>query len=323
MADQPTTTSEVTVAVNNWYSPALLIRAVSNFVHTRWGQVRDIPKNSGETIKFRRYGNLNAATTALTEGVTPTGSQLSITDVTATPLQYGDFVTLTDKLQFTTLDPLLVETAEILGDQAGDTLDQLARDVILAGTTVQYASTASGRTQITATMVMSAAEAREAVMTLEIAKAKVIMDMIDPTDAFNSVPVGKAYVGIIHPKTHRDLKNDSAWIPVVKYSSKTNVMDDEVGAIDNVRFVNTPNAKVFAAGGSSGIDVYGTIILARDFYGVTRITGEALRNIIKSLGSAGTADPLDQRSTSGWKATFITKRLNEAFAVRIEHGVTP
>lgn len=322
MADQPTTTAEVTTAVNNWYSPALLIRAVSNFVHTRWAQVRDIPKNSGEVVKFRRYGNLTAATTALTEGVTPTGSQLSITDITATPLQYGDFVTLTDKLQFTTLDPLLVETAEILGDQAGDTIDQLARDVIVAGTTVQYASSAAARNQVTAAMVLNAAEVREAVMTLELAKAKVIMDMIDPTDAFNTVPIGRAYVGIINPKTHRDLKGDSSFVPVVKYSSQINVMQDEVGAVDNVRFVNTPNAKVFTAGGSSAIDVYATMILARDFYGITRITGEALRNIVKSLGSAGTEDPLEQRSTSGWKATFIAKRLNEAFAVRIEHGVT-
>lgn len=322
MTDTTTSTSQVTAAVNNWYTPVLLVRAVSNFVHNRWGQIRDIPKNAGETIKFRRYGVLAVATTALTEGVTPAGSQLSITDITASPLQYGDYVTITDKLQFTTLDPLMAETADIQGDQASDTLDQLCRDVIIAGTTIQYASTATQRTDITAVMILNAAEVREAVLTLQEAKAKPVLDMIDPTNAYNTVPVGKAYIGIISPRSLRDLKSDSAFIPVHKYPSQTRVMEDEVGALDEVRFVMTQNAKVYSAGGSGGVDVHGTLIFGRNYYGVTRISGEALKSIIKPLGSAGTADPLDQRATMGWKATFVAKRLNEAFAVRIEHGVT-
>ena len=76
------------------------------------------------------------------------------------------------------------------------------------------------------------------------------------------------------------------------------------------------------AAGSGGIDVHGTLIIAKHFYATTAINGEAMKNIIKPLGSAGTADPLDQRSTSGWKATFVAKILNENFAVRIEHAVS-
>ena len=70
------------------------------------------------------------------------------------------------------------------------------------------------------------------------------------------------------------------------------------------------------------IDVYATIIFGSDAYGTTRISGEAMKNIVKPLGSAGTADPLDQRATSGWKATFVAKILNDAFLVRIEHAVS-
>lgn len=317
-----TTSSQVTTGVNNFYDRNMLVRAVSNFVHTRWGQVRDIPANMGEAIKFRRYGNLSAATTALTEGVTPSGSQLSVTDVTATPLQYGDYITITDYVSFTTLDPLLTEASEVLGDQAGDTIDQLTRDVLAAGTTVQYASTASARNQVTAAMVLNATEVREMVMTLQEAKAKPIMRMIDPADMYNTVPLDACYVGIISPKTLRDLKGDSAFIPVQKYADPSAKMQGEKGAVDEVRFVMTPNAKVFTGEGSGSVDVHATIILGRDAYGITRITGEALKNIIKPLGSGGTADPLNQRATSGWKATFVAKRLNEAFMGRIEHGVT-
>ncbi len=323
MADVTTTKTQIPNEINNFYDRSLLVRAVANFVHTRWAQVRDIPANNGtDTIKFRRYGNLTAATTALTEGVTPTGSQLSVTDITAQVLQYGDYVTITDIVSMTTLDPILTETSEVLGDQAGDTLDQLTRDVMIAGTTVQYASTASARTDITAAMKLTAAEVREAVRTLQTAKAKPVMRMIDPNNAYNTVPLGKCYVGIVTPSSLFDLKSDSAFVPVQKYPSQANVMEDEVGAVDDVRFVLSQNGKVYTAGGSGGVDVHGTLIIGRDYYGITRVAGKALENIIKPLGSGGTEDPLNQRATSGWKATFVAKRLNEAFAVRIEHGVT-
>lgn len=317
-----TGTGQVPSAVNNFYDRVMLIRAVAFFVHTNWAQIRDIPRNNSETIKFRRYGNLAAATNALSEGVTPTGSQLSITDITATVQQYGDFVTMTDKFLFTTLDPVLTETAEILGDQAGDTIDQLTRDVLAAGTTIQYASTATQRTDITAAMKMTGAEVREAVRTLQKNKARPITTMVNPSNMYGTVPLEACYVGIISPDTLMDLKSDASWVPVARYSEVGQKMPYEKGAVDEVRFVMTQNAKVFTAGGDGGVDVHATIILGQNAYGITRITGEAMRNIVKPLGSAGTSDPLDQRATSGWKATFVAKRLNDAFMIRIEHGVT-
>src|SRR3990167_9229046 len=161
MAD--TTTTQIDSAVNNYFDRNLLVRAYPNFVHTRFAQVKDIPKNGSDVIKFRRYTNLTAATTALSEGVTPVGSQLAKTDVTATVLQYGDFVTITDFLTMTTLDPILNETSNLLGDQAGDTLDQLCRDILVAGSTIQYASTSTSRATVLAGMVLNGDEVREAV----------------------------------------------------------------------------------------------------------------------------------------------------------------
>jgi len=82
-----TTTSEVTPAVNYFYDRRLLMKATPLLLHTKWAQVRDLPRNNTAAIKFRRYTLLSAATTALSEGVTPSGSQLAITDVTATVAQ--------------------------------------------------------------------------------------------------------------------------------------------------------------------------------------------------------------------------------------------
>jgi N4-gp56 family major capsid protein len=323
MADVTTTRTQIAAEVNALYNRTLMARSVPFLVHLNWAQIRDIPANSGtDTIKFRKYGNLTAATTALTEGVTPPGSQLSITDITATVAQYGDYVTLTDKVLFSTPDPILTETAEILGDQVGDTLDQLTRDVMIAGTTVQYASTATQRTDVTAAMKLTATEVRKAVRTLQQNKAFPLTRRVDPNGNYGTIGMRPSYVAIISPSTYYDLKSDSAFVPTQKYPNQADVMEYEVGSVDEVRFVLSHNAKIYTAGGNGGVDVHGTLIMGRDYYGVTRITGESLRNIVKPLGSAGTADPLDQRTTSGWKATFVAKRLNEAFAVRVEHGVT-
>ena len=308
-------------AVNNHYDRKMLEKAVPLFTYQQWAQTRDIPRNNTDVIKFTRYSLLSAATTPLTEGVTPTGSKLVVTRPTATVLQYGDFVTLSDKLTFTTLDPILMEMAGILGIQYQDTLDQLARDILAAGTTIQYASSATARDEVTSAMKITKLEIQEAVKTLKNNNAKRITEMVRSGIEFGTAAIDQAFIAIIHPNTTFDLKNIAGFIRVEEYGNKKS-LPGEVGALDEVRFIETTNAKVFSSAGSGSIDVYGTIILGMNAYARTRISGEAVHNIIKPLGSAGAADPLNQRQTSGWKATYIAKILNEAFMLRLEHAVT-
>lgn len=305
-----------------FYDRTLLYRAVAFFVHTKFAQVRDIPRNGGTaTIKFRRYGNLAAATTALSEGITPAGSQLSVTDITATVAQYGDYIAITDVIDYESKDPVLIEAAEILGDQMGDTLDQLTRDVLAAGTVVTYVGQVS-RGAITTSNLITATEVRKATRTLKNAKARRLTRMINASTGIATEPVAAAYIGLVHPNATYDLQDETGWTPVEKYSSSMSVMENEVGKIGEVRFIESTNCKVFAGAGAGAIDVYATLIMGADAYGITRISGEAVKNIIKPLGSAGTADALDQRATSGWKCTFVAKILNDAFMVRIEHAVS-
>ncbi|MBI5402488.1 MAG: N4-gp56 family major capsid protein [Ignavibacteriae bacterium] len=310
--------------VNAFYDKNFLSRALPLLVHSRWAQIRDIPRNNSDVIKFRKYNSLSVATTPLSEGVTPAGSALSVTDSTATVLQYGDFVTLTDKLKMETEDPVETEATDILGEQAAETFETLDRDILAAGTTIQYASTATQRTDITAAMKLTAAEIREAVRTLKNNKAKRITRMVDPQTGYNTTPVDACYIGIVHPNSTYDLKSDSAFVPIEKYAAglKGGPLPGEVGKLDEVRFVETTLAKVFTGGGSGGADVYATLIIGQDAYGVTRISGEAMKIIRKQLGTGGTTDPLDQRSTIGWKGTRVTKILQQLFMLRLEHGVT-
>lgn len=318
-----TTTSVVTHAVSGYYYNRSMLKAARPLLlHTNWAQVKDIPRNNTNVVKFRRYELLTANTTPLSEGVTPSGTALSITDVSATCLQYGDYITVTDVLSFTTMDPVLSEAADILGQQAGNSLDQVCRDVMVAGTTIQYASTASSRETVSASMKITRDEIKEAVRTLKNNNAAKMTRMINPSTGFNTTALNACYIGICSPSTTFDLKEVAGWTPVEEYASQAGVMEGEVGKVDEVRFVETSNAKVFSASGAGSIDVHGTLILAQNYYGITRISGEAMKNIVKSFRDGGTADPLEQRSTSGWKAMFVAERLNENFCVRLEHAVS-
>ena len=192
----------------------------------------------------------------------------------------------------------------------------------MGGKSVKYASTATTRATVTSAMKITKSEVQEAVRTLQSNDAMKITRMVNASTGFNTSPINACFVGIVSENTLYDLKNISGFIRVEEYGSQQTAMEGEVGALDDVRFVMTTNAKIFSSAGSGSIDVHGTLIMGRDYYAISRISGAALQNIVKPIGSSGTADPLNQRGTHGWKATFVAKILNENFAVRIEHAVS-
>lgn len=315
-------TTNIPYGVNNYFSTDLLLRVVPNFEFVRWATMtRDIPKNNSDTLKMRRHGNLSAKTTAVTEGVTPAADSTSVTDITVQVKEYIGYIVLTDEVEFTSDDPNLNDWNAIQADQAKDTLDQLTRTEIYGGSSVQYASTATTRGTVTSAMVLTADEILEAQTTLKNNNVKKITSMIEPSPKYNTSPVNACYIGFLHPNATKRLITRGDILPVEKYSSQMGVFPNEVGKVHDVRFIETTQVPVYTGEGDSSIDVYPTLIFGQGYYGVTRIAGEALKTIIKPLGSGGTSDPADQRGTKAWKAWFAAKRLNELFAVRIESAV--
>ena len=300
-------TTNIPQAVNYFYDRNLLERAQPADVHGRWGQKRPLPKNNGTSVKFRRYSQLAAATTPLQEGVTPSGSSLAVTDITATVSTYGDYVPLTDVISLTTLDPIITETTSILGDQAGTTIDQLRRDIMVAGTDLD-----------------------KAIRFLNGQNAKFLREQIMASEKIGTSAVRPSYIAIIHPDVQFDLDNSvTGYKSVSDYSSGMGVMENEVGAYKNIRFVTSTNAKIwtnattattagYKATGAGSNDVYATLIIADNAYGVVDLAGNAMKTIVKPLGSAGSADPLDQRSTVGWKAYTTAVILNQSWMIRLE-----
>lgn len=85
---------------------------------------------------------------------------------------------------------------------------------------------------------------------------------------------------------------------------------------------NVPQGAVVCGygAGKDGSAIYCSMLFAANAYGITDIEGMGLEHIVKQRGSAGTADPLNQRSTVGWKATKTAERLVEEYMLRFEHS---
>lgn len=295
--------------MRTYYSDYLIDNAVPKLVHDQFGQKRPIPRGHGKTIEFRRYSPLPKALTPLTEGVTPTGRKLNISTVTAEVKQYGDFAELSDVLLLTAVDNNLVEATKLLGAQAGETLDTITREVLAGGTNVQYAA---GQVNARNLLVGGAASGNH-YLTVEAVRLAVRFLKTQNAQQFDG-----AWIGIIHPDVSYDLMSDPEWKYPHQYQDTAQLYEGEIGKVAGVRFVETTLAKKFPRAGADGRDVYATLILGSDAYGVTEVEGGGLQHIVKQLGSAGSADPLDQRATCAWKALKTAERLVEQFMVRIE-----
>ena len=310
---QTTTLDGLSAEMKTFYDMTLIDEAESNLVHDQFGQKRPIPANGGKTIEFRKFAPLAKATTPLTEGVTPDGKSLTVSTITASVSQYGDYITQSDVLELTALDNTILEATKLLGRQAGATLDTVVRNVLQAGTNVTYCP------KIGADGTETAVTSRGNLDATAQLTVDVVQQVVAKLRAQNAPTIGGKYVAIIHPYVAYDLMRDPEWIDAHKYAQPTNLYEGEIGEIAGVRFVQTTEAKIYTGSGCpSGLAVFASLFLGEGAYGVTEISGGGLQTIVKQKGSAGTADPLDQRSSVGWKAIKTAEILIPNYMVRVE-----
>lgn len=304
MATTTQTYGNLTAEQKTFYDRTLLSRLLPNLTFLKYGQKRPMPKNEGDTINFRRFNSLDVPAASLTEGVTPDGDNLSITAVTATVAQEGNWVRLSDKISMVGIDPVLTESAALMGENAAKTLETRCADVIFKGTSQQFAGGAASAAAIAAGKVVNSEEIKKAVRTLRNNNA-------EPLE-------GGYYIGFCDPSVAYDLQNDSLWQDISKYNGAENIMKGEIGRIHGVRFILTTMCPTDATTATSGT-LHKTLIVGKDAYGVVDVNGSSKPEIIiKPTGSAGTEDPLNQRASVGWKAMAVTVRLQELAMVCIQ-----
>jgi N4-gp56 family major capsid protein len=300
----------------------------------KFGLVKTQPKNKGTQIKFRRPDTFTASTTALTEGVAPTARAFSYTDVTATIAQYGDLVETTDVLEDTIDCPMLNDMSVQVGENVGRTTEALNWGVLKAGTNVAYAN-GSARNAVNTKLTL--ALQRSVIRTLRSNKGAMFTKVLDGSIDVGTKPVEASYIAITHTDVEHDIREMAGFIPAAAYGSRKLVSEYEIGAVDNVRYVISPDLNpIIDAGGAKGAtavstggtlaDVYPILYLAKEAFGCVALGGKSAQSIVPSLLPTGTkdkSDPMGQRGYVSAKYYHVCKILNDAWMVRAEVAVTP
>jgi len=326
------TQTSLSDAVKTQYERRLLMRAVPRLVHGRWA--RKATLSGYGSYELRKYASLSAVTSALTEGTTPAEeSAPTLSTVTFTPSFYGTWIGLSDEVDMTAYDPIVSEVSGVLGEQAGVSADTLIRNALTAGATKDYSGDQTARASVDApTHNITYEDFLKAWMTLI---------------SGNALPIeGERYICIMHPHSMASLMNDSTFVNMFE---KREARDDMaairsgfMGRILNCDIYVSSNAREYADGGVGTDDVYSMLFIGQESYGCVGMAGidpadvdnagpdglplsgsgvnaAPVDIIVKPLGSSGTADPLNQRGTIGWKMALDIQILNSAFLVDLEH----
>jgi N4-gp56 family major capsid protein len=323
--------------VQTYFDRALLSRALPLLVHARVAERRPLKQRSGNTMVFRRVESLSLATTPLVEGTPPSGQKVSHTDISVKIQQWGDYITIADLIKATIDHPLLNDANKVLGEQAAQTIDVLMREEQCAGTNVFYGGGVAGRANLTTTtQKVDANLLVRMIRALFDANASRFTKIVTASVKVDTHPIRAAFWAITHPDVVATLETLDEWVPVSHYSGSSAVMEAEVGAFRELRFLASSGgttdalggAKVLRGGGgtaagdvyltSGNADVYFILAFGEEAVAAVPLEGMSLENIIKPIGSGGPSDPLNQIGTSGWKHTGARKRLNETFMVRAE-----
>jgi N4-gp56 family major capsid protein len=305
----------------------LLKRGVPYLVFEKFGQAKSLPSNSSKVEIFRRYTALPTTPTALTEGVTPTAQTLAKTDVTATLVQYGDLITVSDVITDTHEDPVLNESIELLGEQAAQMIEKMRYGVLKACTNKILAN---GTLRTDVNTAFTVALQRQAVRTLKRQNARPITSIVRSTPSFGTENVAPGFVAIIHPDMEAAVRTQTGFTPAEKYGS-ISPWENEIGKIDDVRYLSTTIVEPYAdAGGAKGTmlstsgtlaDVYPVIFLGRDAYGIVALKGQYAVTPMVTNAKPSDSDPLAQRSHVGWKSMQTCVILNDLWLVIVEAAV--
>lgn len=334
-----TTFSDISPRTKVKAARRFLPRGRAKMITEMFGQVDPQPKRSTMTRSYRRYNPLPLADTPLTEGVTPDNHEVTSTDVPIYLKQYGAWIPITDVIQDTHEDPVLMQYTDLLSEQAGETIEKLRLDFLRAGTNVYYANNAASRTAVAS--APKVADFQRIRRQFEVNRAEKISNILTATMKVATEPIPSSFIVIGHVNAYEDLLGMPGFMPVHKYSESMKVIHEaEVGALPSahMRFLltdlNRPwmaaatgnsSQTTFLTNGAAGTgsaDVYPMIVLARDSYAITPLAGESGFEIMARPPQTDKSDPLGQRGYVAWKIWHGGGILQDIWCARLEHAVT-
>lgn len=307
------TTTNMAASVKTFFDKKLLRHVRQKNIHHLFG-IDDSVASGHKSKEWRYYPALGISSNPenlytdgtpgirLVEGVTPGDSQvLTLTQVTATPDQFGTYAEGSDLVDPLSIDPTLKLTVERLGQQAAESLDRIDRNVLVGGTTIQYAGTATSVATVAPGMLLNIPELIEARKTLKKNK-------VEPCK-------NGRYCAVLSPEGWATLMSDPLYQDMVIHGGDNNLRDGSLGTILEIEFYESPDAYSQAGALTT---VHHTLIFGKEGYGVIKWDGMGLETIYTPPGGKG--DPFNQRWTQAWKASHKCVILNNAFFLQIRHA---
>jgi len=293
------TTATLTSSMQTFYDKVFLERSKYQLKHDYYAKKKRIPANSGKTINFTRYSRLPVVSSGITEGQNPTAVVLSDETVPATLVIYGSYTKTSTLYSMTSIDAGLKEQSEIMGQNAGESIDYAVREELASGGTNIFPNARTAIGQITSADKFDIAFVSKAVRQLKTNKA---------------VPFKNGLFGcIINHYAAHDLKADTTtggWIDANKYATPEAIKRGVIGKIMGVEFVETNFGKLEEDAGASTEDVVHSFFVGDMGYASVDISGGEKKVYVKTPGSDSTDNPIDMYRTVGWKTTFVPKVLN-------------
>lgn len=297
-------TSTVTQEMMTLYKSEFLKRAKHLLVHKEGAQMETQDQNMGKVIRFSRMTPFDTVTTPLTEGSNPSEVDVTTANVDVTLAEYGNVIKIAKLFKLTSIDRDAKEKSGTMGQNMGETLDELTRDALYTGATAQLGNAKSALTDVAATDTFDAAEVRKAVRTLETNKA------LRYSDGF--------FMGKVGPYTKYDLIGDSVWQNAKSYSDVKDLYEGEIGELYGVRFSLTTNQKTE----TSNATVYSNFIHGQGAFGCYDLSGDTPKLYIKVPTASDTSNPTDRYSTIGWAGAYAAKVLIAEWLINVKTGAT-
>ena len=349
------TDTELPKPVNTVFQQTLLRNAKVRAPYFLGTMPGELNKNRGSaTCTWRRIENLSAATTALAELDAEasymqgrSAAALSVTDYTATVSKYGNFVILNEEAELFNFNGQMDKIMEVIGINAGQSLNQLQRNIGEDNATVVYAGGVASDGVVESAVTL--AELKSVVNSLDKLSALTYTPMTTGSVNIGTVPILSAYIGLCHPDVAIDIAGLGGFRSVETYAGQVATYMGEIGyfgvAGRGIRFISSEDASVDAdAGetltsqglnGTSSIDLYSILIYGRDAIGSVGfgsmytdgsfMAGDELSPvelIVKGLGSGGTSDQYNEIATIAWKSWHTGQLLNPNWARVIRCGAT-
>jgi len=299
----------------------------------KWGVQEDLQQNSGQTIQFRRYHNIDTGLNPIFGNVNPSSVKMSWTDFTTTLYRYGGVVDIPESMQLLHEDALLKIAVDMMSYDLSRKIETLTYNVVKGGSNVIYAAGAANRESVLDVLTENDLEA--AISTLEENNAMEIQELVTSSPSYETLPIQPSYIAYCHTNMAPVIRRMNSFIGMEHYAGQVAILPGEIGSVmSKIRVVTSNIAMPWSAAGGDpttnnirglggAAHVYPFLIFAKDAFSCSKLAGEnSMKVMVKQPAENGDSyDKLGLNGHIGYKTYYACTILNNDNLVRIESGV--